>query len=193
MTPEERLTALESRKTKIHPWHSPPHRYVPGTHSFLLSAACFEHQPIIAHSAERLDAFAEQLLTTCTPLAVKIFAWCVLPNHYHIALQAENLRPLMAKIAQLHGRTSRFWNLDESAQGRQVWFNCVDREMRSHRHLMATINYVHHNPVRHGYVERWQDWPWSSASRFLAEVGRDAAAQMWRKYPIKDYGTGWDD
>ncbi len=63
----------------------------------------------------------------------------------------------------------------------------------SERHLWASINYVHHNPVKHGYVTRWQDWPWSSAISFLADVGTERAKEIWREYPVKDYGKNWDE
>lgn len=64
--------------------------------------------------------------------------------------------------------------------------------MRSDRHFWATVNYVHHNPVHHGYVLLWTDWPWSSARDYLREVGREEAARAWQAYPVKDYGKGWD-
>jgi putative transposase len=49
-----------------------------------------------------------------------------------------------------------------------------------------------HNAVRHGYVERWQDWPYSNATHYLAEVGREEAERRWREYPVLDYGNDWD-
>jgi putative transposase len=64
--------------------------------------------------------------------------------------------------------------------------------MRSDRHFWATLNYVHNNAVHHGYVERWQDWPWSSATRFIEEMGRDRVKEIWKKYPILEYGKKWD-
>ncbi len=77
--------------------------------------------------------------------------------------------------------------------GRKVFFRVADRAMRSERHFLATLNYVHHNPVRHGYVARWTDWPWSSASEYFSRVGWSEAERRWREYPIGDYGRGWDD
>ncbi len=65
--------------------------------------------------------------------------------------------------------------------------------MKSNAHYWATLNYVHHNPVKHGYVERWQDWPWSSARQYLEAIGHDEAQRMWKQYPIKEYGKGWDE
>lgn len=191
MTPEERQQTLEKRKTLSRPWHSPPHRLEPG--QYLLTAACFEHESHIAYSAERFDHFSTSLLDILAPHADRIFAWCVLPNHYHVLLHTTSLKHLLPSIATLHGRMSYNWNTEESARGRQVWCRCTDRAMRSHAHLMATINYVHHNPVKHGYVERWQDWPWSSAQKYLEGLGIEEARRNWLAYPIKDYGKGWDD
>jgi putative transposase len=85
------------------------------------------------------------------------------------------------------------WNLEEKSAGRTVFHRAADRQIRSDAHFWATLNYVHHNPVRHGYVKRWTDWPWSSASDYLRAVGRDEAARIWLSYPVLDYGDGWDD
>jgi putative transposase len=91
------------------------------------------------------------------------------------------------------GRSSHEWNLEEDTVGRTVWHRCADRKIRSEGHYWATINYIHNNPVHHGYVSNWTDWPFSSARDFIAQVGRERAVMVWRSYPILDYGKGWDD
>lgn len=65
--------------------------------------------------------------------------------------------------------------------------------MKSERHFWATMDYIHHNPVKHRIAERWQDWPYSSARLTLAQFGRDAMVELWKGYPIDEYGEGWDD
>ena len=64
--------------------------------------------------------------------------------------------------------------------------------MKSDGHFWASMNYILHNAVRHGYVERWQDWPFSNAAQYLEAAGRDEAERRWREYPILDYGKDWD-
>ena len=54
------------------------------------------------------------------------------------------------------------------------------------------MNYVLNNAVRHQYVRRWQDWPYSNAAAYLAEVGAEVAKQRWLSYPLRDYGKDWD-
>ena len=99
---------------------------------------------------------------------------------------------MLHELGQFHGRTSHAWNGEDNARGRKVFFRAVERAMRSDRHFWATLNYVHHNPVRHGYVARWTEWPWSSASEYLAQTGIEAAKRIWTDFPISDYGKDWD-
>ncbi len=84
-------------------------------------------------------------------------------------------------------------NAEDHARGRQVWCRCQDRIMRSERHFYTSINYIHNNPVKHGYVKKWQEWPWSSVHWYLQEKTRDWLLDLWRQYPVLDYGKGWDD
>ena len=112
--------------------------------------------------------------------------------HYHVLLRTDNIEALRHEMGLLHGRTAYNWNGEDAQRGRKVWFNCVDRAIKSHRHFWATINYIHNNPVKHGYVDDWQDWLWSSAAEFLERVGRERALQIWREFPVLDYGKKWD-
>lgn len=108
-------------------------------------------------------------------------------------VETADILGLLHKLGRFHGRTSYTWNGEENTRGRQVFFQTVERAMRSDRHFWATLNYVHHNPVHHGYVERWTNWPWSSATEFLAQTDLEEAKRIWREYPLDDYGRGWDD
>ena len=112
-------------------------------------------------------------------VAAKIFGWVVLPNHYHILVHPPDLHALLVNLGQLHGRTSHKWNGEEDCRRRKVWHRAAETVMKSERHFWATLNYVLHNPVRHGYVGQWQDWPFSSAAQYLADVPREEAERRW--------------
>jgi len=140
-----------------------------------------------------MEAFASRLLSTFEAVEAVVHAWCVLPNHYHVLSTIPDLPKLIAQMGKLHGSTSFAWNGEDGERGRQCWHRATDRAMRSQEHFWATLNYLHHNPVRHGYVSKWQEWPWSSAREYLAKQGADEAARIWKAYPVLDYGAGWDD
>ena len=192
LSKEAQETLLEWRKRLQRPWHSPPH-FTDGPADFHLTAACYQHAEILGTSPQRMGSFGEDLLTSLTESGAEVHAWCVLPNHYHLLLRASELPAVLQALGRLHGRTSFTWNGEDGQRGRRVWSAPADRLIRSEAHFRATLNYIHHNPVKHGWVERWQDWPFSSAVSWLTAVGRDEALRHWRKYPILDYGAGWDD
>jgi len=191
MNEAQRAETLRVRKQLGRPWHGPPHGFE--KHWRHLSAACYEHRPILGASAERLEAFEKDLLCALAPVSEGVSAWCVLPNHYHLLLQCMNLAAVRKALGALHGRTSHDWNAEDHAHGRTCWHRCLPKPVKSESHRWATLNYIHHNPVHHGYAQRWQEWPFSSAGQYLEAVGREFAEKMWKEYPLLDYGRGWDD
>jgi putative transposase len=193
MTDEEREKTLSIRKQMERPWHGPPHRKGWQTTQYHLSAACYEHAPIIGESLNRMDEFTHRLQAAFAEAAATVHVWCILPNHYHALVTVSDLRGLTTRLGKLHGSVSFDWNKQDDARGRHCWHRASDRAMRGEGHFWATINYIHHNPVRHGYVKKWQDWPWSSVHSFMAELGRAKAEEIWKAYPVLEYGKGWDD
>jgi putative transposase len=193
LTPEQRKELMASRRERHHAWHRPPHRSAAIPLSYHITAACYEHAPFIGHSPERMDSMSSELLTAFETNECRVHAWCVLPNHYHALITTDKVLDVLKSLAKMHGRLSFRWNGEENTRGRQVWCGAVEREMRGERHFWATMNYVHHNPVKHNYVDRWNDWPYSSAPEYLASVSREEAESIWREYPVLDYGAGWDD
>jgi putative transposase len=188
---KQREELLEFRRFNGRPWHSPQHREGQNGR-YLLTAACYEHRHIIGLNPKRLADFSERLLKVLETDCEEIYAWCVLPNHYHALVLTVKLPVLLHNIGKLHGQSSFEWNGEEDERGRKVWFNCVETGMKSDRHFWATLNYVHHNPVHHGYVQQWQDWPFSSGAAFLEKTDREQAARLWKEYPVLDYGKDWD-
>ena len=189
-TPEQRAVAIFERKQHAYPWHGPPHLDSPGTYR-IVSAACFEHQSILS-SAERLLWFEGQLLEQIKQLTDACSACVVLPNHYHVLAQIGDMRAFSRGLGQLHGRTSFEMNRADGTLGRRVWYRCEDRCMRSESHYYTTLNYIHNNPVKHRYVEKWTEWPYSSVHWYLQTKGREWLVDVWRTYPVLNYGEKWD-
>ncbi|MEW6080044.1 MAG: transposase [Thermodesulfobacteriota bacterium] len=191
LTPEQREQILVGRKKRGLPWHSPPH-YGGESHAFLITAACFDHRPIL-EQPERLSEFYDALVTGIDKeLNLQPIAWVIQPNHYHILVKTD-LDLLRPWLGRLHNGKSTQWNREDKTPERKVWFRFMDRRMRSENHYYATLNYIHANPAKHGYVQKATDWPWSSLHDYMETCGRDELIRWWRRYPVNDYGKGWDD
>jgi putative transposase len=148
MSPKIREEILNHRRQRKLPWHSPPH-FIDMYNTFMITATNFEHQSIIGRSIDRMHSFQIKLLETLSAHSSKIYAWCVIPNHYHIVIETRDLKYTVYGLGQLHGRLSRIWNIEDKTPGRKCWYHCMDRAIRSERHLYSAVNYVHHRLVFH--------------------------------------------
>lgn len=192
MTNEQREEILNLRKSQKFPWHSPLH--LQGDSSqFHITAACYEHKPIIGYSPERMSDFGEQFCEVVIKRSEKVYAWVVLPNHYHALVKTSGVLDLLKQIHKLHGKTSYYWNGEEGKRGRRVWCNVLETAIKSERHFWATLNYIYHNPVKHEYVTKWTDWDFSNAADYIESEGREKVLNRWKEYDISEMGKGWDE
>lgn len=189
-TAEQRTQAVAERIQRGFPRHSPPHIDAPGAFR-IITGTCFEHAHILS-TDQRMSWFEQQLLEHLREQNLECTAWVVLPNHYHTLVKIDDISDFSRRQGQLHGRTSFMINREDGQRGRQVWYRCQDRCMRSERHYYTTLNYIHNNPVKHGYVQKWGDWPYSSFHWYLQTKGRDWLEEVWREYPVLNYGDTWD-
>lgn len=193
MTTEERARVLAARRSLGRPWHAPPHfQQTKGV--YMISAACYEHHPIMATDARRAEWERTILdrLSQEGPESIDIRAWVVLPNHYHLLIEGD-LHVFSRRVAHLHNGKATQWNREDKTPGRKVWHRFSDRIIRSERHYYASLNYNHANPVKHGNVPLAHEWEWSSLAVYLELVGRECLAKWWTQYPVDDYGKGWDE
>jgi putative transposase len=190
MPPEERQIVLQSRRERGFPLHAPPHfRGVSGT--YFITGACYEHRPIF-EDPDDLPWLAGEVLSALTDAELLYSAWVFLPNHYHVLLETEDLSIVSEVLRILHSRVATDINGRQDQRGRQVWYRFSDRLIRSERHYFASVNYIHHNPIKHGYVDRMTLWPWSSVHDYVETQGAEWLAHTWKACPIRNYGKGWD-
>ena len=190
MTLEERQQVLKERSARGFPLHSPPHFHGIGGH-YLITAACYEHRHIFEHT-EDLSYLADELLNALKTAAIQPQVWVFLPNHYHFLAHVEEIGIISETLRVAHSRIATHVNGRHHQRGRKVWYRFSDRLIRNEQHYLATINYIHHNPVKHGYVDDADAWAWSSIHNYVETQGEHWLAQTWKEYPILDYGKGWD-
>jgi len=157
----------------------------------ITTAACFEHRKIF-DTPDLLSYLHDEILDALMNAAEEVHAWCFLPSHYHVEARVGDGKAVSEALRITHSRIATRVNGLQHARGRQVFCQFSDRNMRSERHYWATINYIHDNATKHGYVDNNDDWPWSSWALFVAKYGREWMETMRGLYPVYDYGKGWD-
>lgn len=191
-----KLTALQKKGVIEHrrqcgfPLHAPPH-FSDGRKLYIVTAACFEHLPIMNKESRR-TSFQTRLIDELKAQTwADIRAWVILPNHYHF-LASVDLSCFREWVRLFHSGIAKDWNREEQKKGRKVWYRFADRRIRGSRHYFASLNYIHANAVKHGYVKKVDEWKCSSVHDYLAEHGREKLVELWKEYPVDDYGKEWD-
>lgn len=86
-------------------------------------------------------------------------------------------------IANLNNNSSRLVNKLDKVNSRKVWFNYWDKVIRSEEDFYKHLNYIHHNPVKHKYALKMEDWPWSSHQWYLENKGQEWLDDCFAAYP----------
>jgi putative transposase len=115
---------------------------------------CVEDRKRVLANAEALTAFE----ACVARLEGKWFihSAILMPDHLHlIAYPFER----HAAIGNLSAAIKRW--MRQTLQAKWLWQpGCFDHLLRSGESADAKWEYIRENPVRHGYVKDWRDWPY---------------------------------
>lgn len=170
--------------------HRPPHVYLDDTWYMITASTLGRVHYLVSQDHLRLwvSIFRELI----AQFAITPAAWVVLPNHYHLLLKSRLGRDIGCLVGRLNGRTSYEINGLDGTRGRRVWYNYWDACIRSDADYWTRFNYIHNNPVKHGYARRPTDWEFSTYRHYLESKGEAWLSDVWQSYPVLDYLEGDD-
>ena len=174
-----------------HRRHHPPHIYLDDTW-YIITGSIFCKYPLLRPQGYK-ELVRDQLKRLIIEFGFQLAAWVILDNHYHILVKSHIGTDLSRFIGRLHGRVSFELNKCDGSRGRRVWDNYWDTCIRSETDYWTRFNYIHHNPVKHGYVGQMEDWQFSSYRYYLQHKGIDWLMDAFRQYPIVDFTDPNDD
>jgi len=126
----------------------------------------------VFHKDGDYAAFVKLLVQAGERTDMRLLAYCLMPNHFHLVLWPRRDGDLSAYVGWvLTAHVRRYHQHYHSSghvwQGRFRAFPIQDDD-----HLLTVLRYVERNPVRADLVERAQDWLWSSAAPLRAGAPR---------------------
>ncbi len=97
-------------------------------------------------------------------IPVKLLAYCLMPNHFHLVIQPVEDGQLSRFMKCLEGTHSKRWHLHRDSTGNGAVYQGRFKAfpIQSDRHFYAVCRYVERNALRAGLVDRAEDWPWGS-------------------------------
>ncbi len=187
----------------------PPHHYEANA-CYFITARMVRRQHLL--QGDRPALLRDVLKDAVRDYDITLYAWVILANHYHLLLLTGETIPIFKFIKRLHGKSAILLNKRDATPGRQVWYQYWDTSPRNQRAFWSRFNYIHINPLKHGYVhvadsalriERRQvkvapshapdvhealaGYRYSSYHYYLREYGEAFMTDAWMRYPIPEH------
>ena len=155
---------------------------------------CFYH--LYSHGVGRDDLFRTpdnyryflSRYARYAPPVVDTFAYCLMPNHFHVLIRVHPLavleplfgltqpttpslsRAIANQLGRILNAYAKAYNKRFRRRGALFVARMHRKPVTNERYLHAVIRYIHFNPVRHGFVDDPADWPYSSYGVALEEA-----------------------
>ena len=141
-----------------------------------LTVKSLPSQPILV---DQRDALRRAIETVRARRPFTIDAMVLLPDHFHaiwtmptededFSSRISVVKALFSKQIEREGEAVTASRTARRERG--IWQRrFYDHLIRDECDLQNHIDYIHINPVKHGYVERVHDWPHSSFHRYVRQ------------------------
>jgi REP element-mobilizing transposase RayT len=165
------------------------YKILPGDQNpYFLTSTTVNWLPLFKNP-EIAQIIIDSLIFMASENRLTIYAYVLMENHLHLIASAENLGNEIASFKSFTARKC----IDNYKENRNVKilqqlsnYKLVHRKDRSYQFwqegvhpkriidntmMQQKINYIHHNPVRKGYVDKPELWLYSSARDYSGETG----------------------
>ncbi|MCH7701028.1 MAG: transposase [Planctomycetes bacterium] len=116
----------------------------------------------VFHKPEDYVAFLRLIAEACERLPMRVLAYCLMPNHFHLALQPLGDGDLSRWMQWLTTSHVRRYHRHYHTSG-HVWQDRYKSfPIEGDEHLYIVLRYIERNPLRANLVPRAQEWEWSS-------------------------------
>ena len=150
------------------------HNYYCARHAHFCTATISDWRPLLYGEAIRV--LYEEWQSARLALGVKILAYVIMPEHFHMVLWADDGASVSKFLHRVLSCTSR-----RLQPGGGLW---KERPrvlpIYSGHVLKVKVNYIHENPVRRGLTENIEDWPHSSYHQLeLGQTNKNFTCDDW--------------
>lgn len=127
-----------------------------------------DEQEIFLEQSDYQD-FIELLRTAKARSSCRIYAYCLMPTHFHLLMEIA-AAPLYRMMQWLLSCHSRRFNWKHNRKGhlfgdRYKSLHCTDNS-----YFLTLLRYIHLNPVRAGLAALPEQWEWSGHAELLGAL-----------------------
>lgn len=113
------------------------------------------------------EAFEDILAQTLEKVPIRLLGYCLMPNHWHLALWPRREGELAAFMQRLSVTHASRWLVHRGLAGSGHVYQGRFKSfpVQKEDYLLVLLRYIERNPLRAGLVKRADDWRWGSLWR----------------------------
>lgn len=132
---------------------------------------------------------------------IDVFAYCLIPNHFHLLVTIKEIDKIPEKLLRLDKKEpeklllqafsnffnsySKSYNKIHERKGRLLLYPFKRILVDDDDYLIYLINYIHRNPIHHGITDNYLTWKYSSYKAFLT----NRPTKVKREYVLTLFGS----
>jgi putative transposase len=122
------------------------------------------------------DDFLRIMIDTMGRIPMRLLAYTLMPNHWHLVLWPDRDDALPSFMKWLSGTHAQSWRRKNGSSGRGAVYQSRYKAIavQQDAHFLRLCRYVERNATRAKLVASVQDWLWTSASLRLGSPERPA-------------------
>lgn len=119
--------------------------------------------------------------------AVETISFCLLPNHFHFFVRIIDDHQALKNFKKLFQSYSLAFNRRYSRRGTLLERPYKRVEVLSNEHITRLIRYIHQNPQKHGLINDFRTWKWSSFKAAFDETERGIISNFQKEWFLSEH------
>ncbi len=133
---------------------------------------------IYNHSVNEIDLFndnsdyiyfLDKFKKKYAPNDMDIYAYCLMPNHFHFCIRQMSDRPIYEMFNSFILSYSLHYNAKYKRKGALFASKLQHKRINDERYFVDICPYIHLNPKRAGLVEQIEDWEFSNYPEWIGK------------------------
>ena len=145
-------------------------------YDYFITVVTYDRNPILT---DNIPLLRESFKHAKTKFTFKIDAIVILPDHFHMIINAERAKDYPKIISTVKRYFSKkcepafYAHLVQSRSREKQHYKPIwqkrfyEHTIRDEKDYKTRLDYIHFNPVKHGYVDNVKMWEYSSFRKFV--------------------------
>ena len=124
---------------------------------------------LIFKSADDYLYFLDKFNPKITTYPASVFAYCLMPNHFHFLLRQDNDKPIYQIFSDINNSYVQHYNNKYSRKGHLYEGPLQHKRVKKENYIISLCQYIHYNPKKARLVDNLSDWKYSN---YLEWIGK---------------------